>query len=110
MKRRTSLVSNSSSASFILVGFAVPKTRISYEEILTKLALSELNNSLEVYENEDYGAPEGMSLIGIGDYHHAENTTNITDIQKVLADVEEAREVFGAEKETLRLYVSTVAC
>lgn len=81
MKFRNGFVSNSSSSSFILVGYSVPKGFITREEFAEKMGLLDGKKFKDVYDKEDFirdktyccfvdgideGADRGEILIGEG--------------------------------------------
>lgn len=68
MKIRTGFVSNSSSSSFVVLGFAVPRGSVDEETVAEKMDL--VDECLEDYDvwfadSSDMGAPNGKTLVGI---------------------------------------------
>lgn len=132
MKTRLGFVSNSSSSSFVVLGFTVPKGSVSQEEVALKLGMvtEEKIKEWKYLEDEvrelfykrgspyyceesgDGGAPKGRTLIGItiADVSNEEGLQEKEiNFNEILTQAEELRIKLGIEIP-LRLYTGTRAC
>ena len=130
MKIRNGFVSNSSSSSFVVVGFLVRTDQFSSRDYLEKLYQTEVPEDPELidYEfqdarygnirvmDEDDGVPDGQSLVayevaGWSDSDGLEKLTGV-DIQAITQQVEQARTRLGltAEDAAIEIWAGTSYC
>jgi hypothetical protein len=113
MKRRQALVSNSSSCSFLLIGFEIPKDKFRTEEIkdIASLANCEHISIVEDNnENPDNGyAPDGMCLVGVEHILYEGECSN-WNIRRNINEAEEMAIGLGISKNKIRAWTGTGMC
>jgi len=131
MKIRTGFVSNSSTASFVIIGFTVPRgkftDRFFLEHLYGRSNLDQMseddleddfndtrwNNRVTVRNHEEEGAPKKETLIGVvvaeihddGDYADEK----AIDVEDLLEEAAEVRNKLNlSEKEApIKMYIGT---
>ena len=109
MKRRTRLVSNSSSCSFVLIGWSVPDQGNKCSDIRRMLRKANLRN-ITVLADEEDGAPEGEILIGLIARVEEGDETIPADLTAMLEEANQASLVLHGTKRKMKLYTGTQMC
>ena len=98
MKIRNGFVSNSSTSSFLIIGYDVSDLNI--EDVPRKI------HDASLMVGEDYGLKSDQSILGISYiWEYDGGHTDMADIYKRL---EEVKEFFGLDKRPIKLFWGTI--
>lgn len=129
MKTRQGFVSNSSTSSFVIIGYEVDENRFSMSDYATKLygldpsKLSEdelkdeycdakHNNDIIVVDCDDDGAPDGKHIIGFHMCHSNESglDSDSCDLVEAIEKLKPVRDKFDLNGETVKVFTGTRCC